>query len=45
MAAMQDFYQSLHTDEPIDVALKEEILKDLPCLSEEDRDMCKGKLS
>ena len=45
MAATQDFYQSLYTDEPIDAALKEEFLQDLPCLSDEDRDICEGKLS
>ena len=45
MAATRDFYQSLYTDEPIDAALKEEFLQDLPCLSDEDRDICEGKLS
>ena len=45
MAATQDFYPSLYMDEPIDAALKEEFLQDLPCLSEEDRDMCEEKLS
>ena len=45
MATMRDFHQSLYKDEPINAALKEEFLKDLPCLSEEDGDMCEGKLS
>ena len=45
MARTRDFYQSLYKDEPINTALKEEFLQDLPCLSEEDREICEGRLS